>query len=189
MSIQLVITSQEAGLAVPLQVEVSGYRLELSGITPGMKLAVGEDGGRITVRLDAAEVEAVQPAAELPVVEAQPEAAAVVEPEAAQTDETAGAVVELPDGQASEVHEPAEAEQTEQLFQQLVTLRKKIAAEVRLPPYIIFHDRTLKEMCRLLPADSQALGLIQGVGAAKLEKYGRRFLEAIRYYKAAGKAA
>lgn len=174
MSTQLVITSQDTGLAVPLQVEVSGYRLELSGVASGRKLVICEDCGRITVSLDA--VEPVQPAAE-----AQPPVA-VVEPEAdraAQADEAAGAVVEQPAGQALEVHESAAAEQ---LFLQLVTLRKKISSEVRLPPYIIFHDSTLKDMCRLLPADLQALGTIQGVGKAKLEKYGERFIEVIRQY-------
>jgi len=71
-------------------------------------------------------------------------------------------------------------DQQDQLFQKLSTLRKKIAYEAGLPPYIIFHDSSLKEMCRLLPLDLEAFKSVQGVGQAKLEKYGALFIAAIR---------
>jgi len=194
MSMQIVISSQGSDPAVPLQLEVPGYRLEVSGISEGRKLAVSEDSGRITVSIVTAGD--AQPAAgevEPPVVEAQPEvvpavqqviepeSTEVVEPEESPAAHQKVGVQPLPGSQ------PVTAEQ--ELFQRLVALRRKISSEVRLPPYIIFHDSTLKDMCRLLPADLQAFGTIQGVGAAKLEKYGARFIEAIRDFTGAGKAA
>lgn len=84
--------------------------------------------------------------------------------------------------------QPEAVAEPEQLYQRLAALRKQVAAEVRLPPYIIFHDATLREMCRVLPADMETLKDIRGVGQAKLEKYGMRFLQAIREYST-GKAA
>lgn len=192
MNMQIVISSQGSVPAMPLQLDVPGYRLEVSGIAEGRKLAVSEDSGRLTVSIVMAGD--VQPATEEVkqiVEEAQPEvvpaevvtAGSVREapPEAEPAASQKAAVLPLPSSQSI----PAGQE----LFQQLVALRKKIAAEVRLPPYIIFHDSTLKEMCRLLPADLQALRAIQGVGMSKLEKYGIRFVEAIREFTGAGKAA
>ena len=84
----------------------------------------------------------------------------------------------------AEVQPEAAVTETQELFTQLVALRKQIASEVKLPPYIIFHDSTLRDMCSVLPVDLQSLKGIQGVGAAKLEKYGSRFVEFIRRYAA-----
>ena len=66
------------------------------------------------------------------------------------------------------------------LFKQLSNLRRELANNAKVPPYIIFHDKTLREMAEKLPADLEALGSIPGVGASKLEKYGERFLSVIR---------
>ena len=49
-----------------------------------------------------------------------------------------------------------------------------------MPPYVIFHDRTLKEMAALMPQDLDALAQVGGVGAAKLERYGAAFLAVVR---------
>lgn len=168
MDMQLTITSRGAGSAVPLSVEVSGYRLELSGIAEGGKLTIAEESGRIAVSIAAVEAAPLQE-------QAQPEVVTPVEP-----------VVE-PQA-VSEAVQAAPAAEPEQLFQRLAALRKQIASEVRLPPYIIFHDATLREMSKLLPADTDALKAITGVGQAKIEKYGMRFIQAIREYSA-GKAA
>ena len=65
------------------------------------------------------------------------------------------------------------------LFEKLVALRKKLASEQGVPPYVIFQDKTLREMAEARPADLPAFALIAGVGQAKLEKYGARFLEVI----------
>jgi Superfamily II DNA helicase len=160
--------------AIPLQLDIAGHMLELSDMASGSSISISDEGGRLTVRLvEAHEVHI--PAA----VEVKPEAVPAAEP-AVQPETVRESV---PVVRKSVVSEP------EQLFHRLVALRKQISSEVRLPPYIIFHDVTLKEMCRLLPADLEAMKDVQGVGLAKLEKYGMRFVEAIRDFTAAGKAA
>ena len=66
------------------------------------------------------------------------------------------------------------------LFQKLVEVRKELSAEQNVPPYVIFHDKTLNEMVEKLPSDLSEFGKIGGVGQAKLEKYGARFLSVIQ---------
>jgi ATP-dependent DNA helicase RecQ len=68
------------------------------------------------------------------------------------------------------------------LFDALRTLRRELATEAGLPPYVIFHDATLREMAALRPASLAALGKIGGVGARKLESYGEAFLAVIRQH-------
>ena len=68
------------------------------------------------------------------------------------------------------------------LFEALRELRRELAAEAQVPPYVIFHDSTLREMAASRPADLAALGAISGVGAKKLEAYGGAFLGVIRRY-------
>ena len=65
------------------------------------------------------------------------------------------------------------------LFSRLAELRKELAAGQNVPPYVIFHDKTLREMADTLPQDMAALANISGVGQAKLEKYGPAFLALI----------
>lgn len=72
-----------------------------------------------------------------------------------------------------------ENEGDKELFQTLKALRLSIAREHNLPPYVIFHDKTLMEMALRKPANLEDLGHVNGVGASKLEKYGQVFLEAI----------
>ena len=69
------------------------------------------------------------------------------------------------------------------LFTELRTLRKKLADERSIPPYMIFGDRTLKEMCQYFPKDKDELSKIFGVGAQKLAQFGAAFLEVIRNYQ------
>ena len=66
-----------------------------------------------------------------------------------------------------------------QLFEVLRELRMEIAQESNLPPYIVFTDKTLIDMCLKLPGDAAAMMKVSGVAAAKFEKYGTRFLERI----------
>jgi ATP-dependent DNA helicase RecQ len=68
------------------------------------------------------------------------------------------------------------------LFDALRDVRRALAQEAGLPPYVIFHDSTLREMAALRPASLLALGEIGGVGARKLEAYGDAFLEVIRQF-------
>ena len=66
------------------------------------------------------------------------------------------------------------------LFEALRARRRDLAKEIDVPPYVIFHDSTLREMAALRPDTLTALGRISGVGARKLEAYGMAFLETIR---------
>jgi len=64
-----------------------------------------------------------------------------------------------------------------QLFQELRKLRKEIAEEEEIPPYIVFNDATLMEMARAKPSSPHELLQINGVGQRKLERFGERFME------------
>ena len=65
------------------------------------------------------------------------------------------------------------------LFEALRELRLELAREQGVPPYIIFHDTTLKEMVVVQPRTLEEMGGITGVGAQKLARYGQRFLDVI----------
>jgi ATP-dependent DNA helicase RecQ len=65
------------------------------------------------------------------------------------------------------------------LFEALRELRRELAAEAQLPPYVIFHDATLREMAAVRPSSLSEMGAISGVGARKLEAYGDAFLAVI----------
>ncbi len=68
------------------------------------------------------------------------------------------------------------------LFTQLRTLRKSIADEHNVPPFVVFGDRTLHEMATYFPQSIQSLGSIFGVGKTKLEQFGNQFLTCIKSY-------
>ncbi|WP_456274487.1 DNA helicase RecQ [Bacillus sp. AK031] len=70
-------------------------------------------------------------------------------------------------------------QEDDELFQILRALRKEMADSEGVPPFVIFSDETLRDMCRKLPADSSAFLDVKGVGAHKSEKYGARFMEEI----------
>jgi ATP-dependent DNA helicase RecQ len=65
------------------------------------------------------------------------------------------------------------------LLQALRTLRSRLAQEANVPPYVIFHDRTLVELCQKRPASAAALKDVTGLGARKIERYGAAILEAL----------
>ncbi len=67
----------------------------------------------------------------------------------------------------------------EALFQALRALRLEIAKEQGVPPYVVFHDKTLREMVATAPRNLSELATVTGIGAAKLERYGERFLEVL----------
>jgi ATP-dependent DNA helicase RecQ len=67
-----------------------------------------------------------------------------------------------------------------QLFAALKSLRSSIAREEKVPGYVVFSDRTLAEMAARKPRSTASLLDVRGVGQAKLDKYGERFLAAIR---------
>ena len=65
------------------------------------------------------------------------------------------------------------------LFEELRKLRKKIALSENLPPYIIFHDKTLHEMVVRLPGSKEEMLDVPGISEIKFEKYGKEFLQYI----------
>ncbi len=65
------------------------------------------------------------------------------------------------------------------LFEALREARRQIAAEAGVPPYVIFHDSTLREIAEKKPRDLNQLAQVQGVGAVKLERYGQAMLAAL----------
>lgn len=68
------------------------------------------------------------------------------------------------------------------LFEQLRTLRKQVADEQNVPPYVIFTDTTLEDMARQRPTTPDGLRNVSGVGERKLQLFGRRFLDVITGY-------
>ncbi|MDQ8757131.1 DNA helicase RecQ [Sphingosinicella sp. LHD-64] len=71
------------------------------------------------------------------------------------------------------------------LFEALRARRRELAQEASVPPYVIFHDSTLREMAELKPTTLHTLANVSGVGAAKLERYGAAFVEVIAAMEAA----
>jgi ATP-dependent DNA helicase RecQ len=74
----------------------------------------------------------------------------------------------------------------EELFEKLRTLRKSLADARKVPAYIIFGDRSLKDMAARRPADRSSFTQVFGVGAAKVESFADIFLKAIREYEGRG---
>ncbi len=81
--------------------------------------------------------------------------------------------------QATTAEPPAESEFDEGLFEELRRLRLQLARGEGLPPYCIFHDRTLREMACRNPQTKPEMLAVAGVGEVKFLKYGRSFLELI----------
>lgn len=71
-----------------------------------------------------------------------------------------------------------------ELFEKLRQLRQVIAKEEAMPPYIIFSDRTLVDMCVRVPSDREEMLNVSGVGENKYNKYGQRFIEEIAAFTA-----
>ena len=80
-------------------------------------------------------------------------------------------------GQASGV---VLTEQEERLFQRLRALRTEIAREEKVPPYIVFSEKTLIAMSKAAPQDKSQMLSVSGVGEFKYDKYGERFLASIQ---------
>ncbi|HEY0626061.1 MAG TPA: DNA helicase RecQ [Allosphingosinicella sp.] len=70
------------------------------------------------------------------------------------------------------------------LFDLLRARRRDLATEAGVPPYVIFHDITLRDMAHAKPTSRAALSRISGVGAAKLDRYGDAFLEVLQAHAA-----
>lgn len=72
------------------------------------------------------------------------------------------------------------SEQSESLFEKLRALRMEIAREEKVPPYIVFSDKTLLYMCIARPQNREEMLKVSGVGTYKFEKYGERFLACMK---------
>ena len=71
----------------------------------------------------------------------------------------------------------------QELFEVLRSLRTEIAREEKVPPYIVFNDKTLTGMCQVRPQNDEEMLSISGIGDFKLKKYGKRFIKAIEEYE------
>ena len=69
------------------------------------------------------------------------------------------------------------------LFEALRMCRRELASQAGVPPYVVFHDSTLREMAAVKPKDLAALSHIPGVGAAKLDRYGAAFMAVIAAFR------
>ena len=158
MDMRISITSGDR-IDKPLHIEVFGLSVTLSGLAPECPVIVEDSGDGLTVSIGAAsDNEAVS--------QDSTQGAEPFAGEDAEQVVTERAVTYEPDGE-------------QELFKKLSALRKKVAAETNVPPYVVFHDNTLREMCRKLPSDLTTLKSVQGVGQAKLDKYGELFIAAI----------
>ncbi|WP_205479776.1 DNA helicase RecQ [Sphingomonas arenae] len=70
------------------------------------------------------------------------------------------------------------------LFDLLRDVRRVLAQDAGVPPYVVFHDSTLREIAAARPRTLAELGRVQGVGETKLQRYGDAFLEAVRAHAA-----
>jgi ATP-dependent DNA helicase RecQ len=68
------------------------------------------------------------------------------------------------------------------LFEELRTLRTQLARKENIPPYMIFSDKTLVDMCVKAPLTEEAMFTVNGVGKNKFDRYGPEFMEAIRTF-------
>jgi ATP-dependent DNA helicase RecQ len=68
----------------------------------------------------------------------------------------------------------------EELFEALRGLRRQLAEERQVPPYVIFSDTTLRELARVRPSSLEKMRLVYGVGDTKLRDFGERFLKLVQ---------
>jgi ATP-dependent DNA helicase RecQ len=96
-------------------------------------------------------------------------------------------MLSVPERQASKVLAPQHREDMipsdEKLFVHLKELRKSLAVKEKVPPYVIFPDKSLKEMARIKPRNNESFRAIPGVGDYKREKYGLAFMSAIQAFQ------
>lgn len=77
-----------------------------------------------------------------------------------------------------------EVHKDDTLFEKMRGKRKEIARRNGVPPYAVFSDSTLRDMCVKLPADRESMLSIKGVGQVKADRFGEEFLQVIREYLA-----
>ncbi|WP_456430105.1 HRDC domain-containing protein, partial [Nitratifractor sp.] len=77
------------------------------------------------------------------------------------------------------VQELEDSDYDRELFETLRALRMEIAAEAGVPPYVVFSDKTLRELSVHLPKTKEEMLEVHGIGEVKFERYGEIFLEKI----------
>ncbi len=86
-------------------------------------------------------------------------------------------------GRQARVEAPTDPEENA-LWERLRALRRKLAEQQNVPPYVVFSDATLREMLLYRPRDAAELSRMSGVGAVKLERYGTDFIDALAEHEA-----
>ena len=147
------------------------HRLSVFGIADEEELALVRPVARALLARDALRADdygglSFGPAAR-PLLKGEQELAIILPPKRPRR-RRRGNAVEFP-------HDP--------MFEALRARRRDLAKEAGVPPYVIFHDSTLREMAAARPASLAALARLSGVGAAKLERYGQAFVETIRAFE------
>lgn len=90
---------------------------------------------------------------------------------------------EIENEEVSTDRSPANAKAYDaKLFEMLKQLRKKMAKDKDLPPYVIFQDPSLEEMATTFPTTKEELAQVNGVGMGKVNKFGKEFIEVIKQY-------
>ena len=77
----------------------------------------------------------------------------------------------------------AAGEGSGELFERLRALRKRLASEQEIAPYMVFSDATLRDMCDRMPRTDDEFLAVNGVGQTKLERYGDAFLDEISAFE------
>ena len=78
----------------------------------------------------------------------------------------------------------APTDEEDALFERLRALRREIAQEIGKPPYIVFSDKSLRDMAAIRPVTDDQFLAVNGVGENKLRQYGKRFMEAVASFQA-----
>jgi ATP-dependent DNA helicase RecQ len=148
------------------------HRLSVFGIVEGDELALLKPVSRALIARDALRADehgglSFGPGAR-PILKGEESVALVLPPKRTRSRRTRGPTDEHP-------HDP--------LFEALRVRRREIAQARGVPPYVIFHDSTLREMACLRPTTLGGLAQVTGVGQAKREAYGEAFLELLREWR------
>ena len=168
---QISITACEGVFDKPLKLDVLGLEVDISELDPDKKIVICDKADSVFVT--------VKEVVSLPEPEAVTHDITEPEPIKVEIEETLP-VEEVPQVEGEPVPQPEPPASHDELYSKLSDLRKRIAVKEKLPAYTIFKNKTLQDMCEALPQDTQALKAIQGVGDARLAKYGDMFLDVIR---------
>ena len=90
--------------------------------------------------------------------------------------------IQLPKNETTAARQENISEGDEAMFQALRKLREKIAMKEHVPPYVVFSNAALRDMCRRKPENLQEFMLVSGVGVMRSQKYGKEFLKEIKKF-------